>query len=224
MTPTSKAATLSDALDRWLQPTHSALLVVDLQRWYVDPAACPFDATDDDWPGGIPAGIGRLVAAARAGSVPVVWTRTVEGAPESPAVLAARWERAPTEPRLLQGSDGWSWTATRPAVGELVVDKVWPDACTSTALTDWLRGRPDLEAVVLVGAYAARCVLATAQGLAHLGYVVLVPDGLVLAHPGCPEEAEVAQHVIATTIGYVVDADDLACAWAQPPAFETRRW
>lgn len=200
--------------DEWLGPGHCVLLVVDLQRWYVEPTVCPFPAEDLDWPGAALMGISSLVEAARAGGVPVAWTRTVEGAPTSPPILLERWDRAPEEPRLLRGSVGWEWTGVRPAADEFVVDKVWPDACTSEPLVAWLGGRSGLRAVVLVGAYAARCVLASAFGLARLGYEVLVPDGLIIPHPARPDETDVAQQVIATTLGYVVEPDEVAFRWS----------
>lgn len=95
-----------------------------------------------------------------------------------------------------------------------MVDKIWPDACTSSGLTEWLHSHAELKAVVLVGAYAARCVLATAHGLVSLGYVPLVPDGLIVPHPDCPQEAEVAQHVVATSLGYVLPPGELTARWA----------
>jgi len=189
----------------------------------VDPAVCPFARPNGAWPRDAVHRIGELVDAARTGGVPVVWTRTVEGAPDSPPVLATRWDLAPGEPRLLRGSPGWDWASAQPAPGELVVDKLWPDACSAPELTDWLRARPELVAVVLVGAYAARCVLATANGLARLGRVVLVPGGLVVPHPGCPSEAEVAEHVISTTLGYVLDPTDIRQRWTQPPSLANSR-
>ena len=210
----SKRSLAQEALDDWLQPAHCALLVVDLQRWYVDPAECPFPRLDEEWPGNALDAIQTLIDSARAAGVPIAWTRGVEGAPESPPVLADRWGRMPEEPRLLAGSPGWDWTPVAPAAGEVVVDKIWPDACTSSGLTEWLHSHAELKAVVLVGAYAARCVLATAHGLVSLGYVPLVPDGLIVPHPDCPQEAEVAQHVVATSLGYVLPPGELTARWA----------
>ena len=93
-------------------------------------------------------------------------------------------------------------------------------------LPDWCKSEPSYialwRATVMLQpdgtaqevAYAARCVLATAHGLVSLGYVALVPDGLIVPHPDCPQEAEVAQHVVATSLGYVLPPGELTARWA----------
>lgn len=173
-----------------LDPNQSVIIIVDKQRWYLDPEVCPFiyPSSPPPWLEKILTTIDAEIEQARSLGIPVLWTRMTEGAPDSPPNVLARWVAEPTEPRLLQEDPGHAFMGQTPSAGELVVDKVYPDSFTSPRLRQYFVDNPGRTTVGLLGAYAARCVLATAFGAQSAGLNVHLIDGAVAPHPKHPEE------------------------------------
>lgn len=126
-----------------------ALLVVDLQVGVVDAAYRREEVV---------ATVARLVARARASSVPVVWVQHHDD-------------------QLVRGSEAWQWAGgLGPVAGEPVVEKSYGDAFAETDLEQVLTGRGVSE-VVLVGAASEQCIRCTMHSAVLRGYdVSLVAD------------------------------------------------
>ena len=201
----------------WLDPNNCVVLIVDAQRWYTDPWVCPFfrpgAPTAQRWTEQTRSALARIdhfASQARSAGMRVWWSRMTEGPPTAPDSLSRRWDLHQTEPRLEPRSHAWGWAGAGPVGGDGVADKVWPDATTSPLIAEAVRGKT----VILAGAYAGRCVQATAGGLVRLGCNVLVGADLVVGHPGSPHETDVALFTMGTTLGYVVESADVARTFA----------
>lgn len=189
------------------------LVVVDKQRWYLDPEVSPFltpsdtelvrrevDAHDD------------FIRSARSAGVPVVWTLMTEGDDHAPANVLARWARRPDDPRLRREDPGFDVVGIGPENDEMVVEKSYPDAFSVPSLVDHVNylGR---STVVLVGSYAGRCVLATAFGAQTRGFDVVVPRGLAEPHPRQEHEEQVFLAIIDTVVGYALEPTTILREW-----------
>ena len=86
------------------------------------------------------------------------------------------------------------------------------DAFASTTLSDHLRQK-GVRTIVCVGAYAGRCVLATAFGANGHGFDVVLARGLAVPHVDFPEELRVAEATIASILGYVIEPSELLARW-----------
>jgi nicotinamidase-related amidase len=149
-----------------LDPTTTALVVIDMQNDFCDP-------------GGFYARIGRDISAfaaviapidamatrARAAGMPVVFTRLVHdpvrGAMEERhALRPKRWTT--TGKRLMPGSDGADVVAGLPVQdGDIVVDKSGYSAFAGTDLTAQLRAR-GIRTLMFCGVVTYACVLSSA--------------------------------------------------------------
>ena len=198
---------------RLLAKERCQLLVIDKQRWYLDPAVSPFltDADDDTVRREVDAH-DRFIESARSVGVPVAWTRMTEGDDHAPANVLARWERRPDDPRLHREDDGFDFVGIGPQHDELVIEKSYPDAFSEPLLHDHLRaaGR---STIVLVGSYAGRCVLATAFAAQTRGFDVVVPRGLAEPHPRQEHEEQVFLAIIDTVVGYALEPDEILREW-----------
>ncbi|NYD20908.1 isochorismatase family protein [Kineococcus aurantiacus] len=158
--------------------TPGALLVVDVQRSFADPALLPHlgaQALRD-----VAAAVrrtGEAVAAGRAAGVPVAWCR-LRVRPDDPWP-ASNWLRGlgpgdpwptPWDP-CVEGTAGVEWYGVEPAPGELVVDKRTYDGFAGTGLADGLRR---FEWLAVAGLTTDCCVLETAGSAFTAGFRVVV--------------------------------------------------
>lgn len=202
-----------DPILRLLEPSKCLLLVVDKQRWYLDPAVSPFLTEADA--SAFAAEVDehdRFVADARSAAVPVAWTTMTEGGDDAPPNVLARWQRRPSEPRLQRSDPGFAFVGCGPAPGESVFDKVYPDAFSVEALQRHAR-ELERSTVVIIGGYAGRCVLASAFGAQSRGFDVVVPRGLAEPHPRHRHEEEVFLAVVDSVVGYTIPPNVIREAW-----------
>lgn len=126
--------------------SHSALLVVDVQRDVMDASILRDQVV---------ANVGSLVDRARAQHVPVVWVR--HHADDLP-----------------HGSEGWRIVGElQPAPGEPIVEKTYGDSFADTDLEQRLR-ELDVDRFVLCGAQSDACIRSTFYGGIYRGYPVTV--------------------------------------------------
>jgi ureidoacrylate peracid hydrolase len=180
-----------DALHRF-EAGRTALLVVDMQRGFLDPGA----ALEVPAARAIVPAVRSLVDAARAASVPVVFTQFVY-APEVPSLRGDPFgpEHLPAAPgaptgfgrpsgNCLVGQEGPNSPDVipelRPRPGELVVRGHTYDKFQGTCLDPALRAR-DVRCVVLAGIVTEICVNATLMGAAAREYRVTVARDAVAA-------------------------------------------
>jgi isochorismate hydrolase len=150
-------------------PEHSALLVMDMQRYFLDesshahlPAAM-----------GIKANVSAIAAAFRALSLPIIFTRHALLRCEEPGAMGRWWGD------VLYDDDDFSKIDPDllPAPGDVVVRKTQYSAFLGTDLDETLR-RMGITRVVVTGVMTHLCCESTARDAFMRGYdVFFVVDG-----------------------------------------------
>jgi ureidoacrylate peracid hydrolase len=173
------------AIEAILEPSRSALLVVDLQNDFIHP---------DGWaarhhPGGpslrhvIPP-VNELIRAARVAAVPVVYVLMEHGVAIDPPNYRARYAARGMEDDILCAAGTWGARldaeVAPPAAGDLTIVRHSYDAFEGTALHGLLRER-GVESVVGTGVVTNLCVQTTVQHAFALGYYVVVAEDATAA-------------------------------------------
>jgi len=213
MTASDRRAQFDEVLA--LRPASTALLVVDMQRGFVDPGeAMEVPAARESVPR-----IRALVDVFRAKGRPVVFTEFVysEAAPLLVGALHPEHRRAaPGAPRGV-GRPSSSCHEDDPSVvtvaalaprpDELVVRKRWYDAFAGTPLDGALRAR-GIDTLVVTGTMTDICVFATVVGAFNREYRVTVVEDA--ATTLWPEIQRATLDIIGRAYGRVSSAKEVA--------------
>lgn len=203
-------------------PLHEgALLVVDVQRSFADPAYLPW--LDEAGLAAVDAAVTRtawLVEQARVTGVPVVWV-ALEQLPDSPW-RTSLWLRGldegtwpvPDEPCVL-GTPGAEWFRVGPLPGETVVPKRRYSGFLGTGLEAHLR-EAGVTWVVAAGLTSECCVDGTVRDAFQLGFRAVMTSDATTAY-----DAETHTHalsVLAQNAAVVATSASVAAAWAHAAA------
>lgn len=152
---------------------NAALLVIDVQEAMFDEAYPVYNGD------ALLERIGKLVAKARAGGVPVIYIQHNEG---------------PGEP-LETGTFGWQiHSAIAPSEGDIVIRKSTPDSFHRTHLQEELK-KLEIEKLVLAGMQTDLCVDTTCRRAYSLGYdVVLATDAHSTWNCGSLTAEQIIEH------------------------------
>jgi ureidoacrylate peracid hydrolase len=210
------AADRRDVFDRVLapEPGRTALLVVDMQRGFVDPGqAMEVPAARESVPV-----IARLLDAFRARRLPVLFTAFVYS-PDVPLLVGAlhpeHQPAAPGAPRgfglpsssCLEGDASVEIVdALAPRADEPVIRKRWYDAFAGSALDGALRAR-DVTSLVVTGTMTDICVLATVIGAFNREYRVTVVEDAVSTL--WPEIQRASLDIVSRAYGRVVSSKEV---------------
>ena len=204
-----------------LVPGRTALLVVDMQRAFLEPGeAMEVPPARDVVPR-----IGELIAIFRDKGLPVVFTRftySVEAPllvgelhPEHrPAIPGAPAGLGRPSSSCLEGQDNVRIVPDlEPRADELVIDKRYYDGFNGTVLDGALRAR-GITTLVVTGTMTDICVLATVVGGFNREYrMVVVEDGVATLWPGIQDAAlDIMGRAYARVTSAKAVADQLA-AW-----------
>ena len=198
-----------------LEPGRTALLVVDMQRGFLDPGA----AMEVPEARAIVPVVADLIARFRASRLPVAFSQFVYS-PAAPLLVGdLHPEHRPAAPGAATGFGRPSSsclegdpsvevvTALAPAPGELAVRKHWYDAFAGTPLDGALRAR-GVRSLVVTGTMTDICVLATVVGAFNHEYrVTVVEDGVATLWP---EIQRATLDIIRRAYGRVVPAKVVA--------------
>jgi len=150
-----------------LNSAASALLVVDMQRYFLDESCAGFTAGG---PAIVP-NIARLVAAFRASDRPVIFTRHVHNPDESDLGIMAWWWRG----RCVEGTpESEIIGELAPLEGENVIPKHRYSAFYNTDL-DIVLGGGKIEDLVITGVMTNLCCESTARDAYFRDYRVFFP-------------------------------------------------
>jgi maleamate amidohydrolase len=163
--------------------TRPALVIVDLNRGFTDPASplhCDTDAAVE--------ATARLLEAARAHGCPVAFT-TIQYDEAGKRVAKAFIDKVPT---LLTLAPDTPWpeidSRITPLASEPVLIKLFASAFFGTPLAPMLAAA-HCDTIIITGASTSGCVRATAvDGMQH-GYRVVVPRDAVADRAAAPHEA-----------------------------------
>jgi nicotinamidase-related amidase len=196
-----------------------ALLIVDVQRSFADPAFLAGNHLDEPASAlvaGAIDGAARLVAAAREAGVGVFWVEL--GSDPAEPWRASLWFRGgdsdaqygPDEPCVV-GTPGAEWFGVAPADGEVRVVKRGYSGFLGTDLEARLRAE-GVGWVAVAGLTTECCVAATATDAFQLGWPVLVPTDAVGAYD--PRLQENALEQLALNVAVLCTTDELTTLWA----------
>jgi ureidoacrylate peracid hydrolase len=202
-----------------LEPGRTALLVVDMQRGFLDPGA----AMEVPEARAIVPTVTGLIALFRRKGLPVAWSQFVYS-PAAPLLVGdLHPEHRPAAPGAPTGFGHPSSSCLAgdpsvevvpelaPAPGELAVQKHWYDAFAGTPLDGALRAR-GVRSLVVTGTMTDICVLATVMGAFNREYrVTVVEDGVATLWP---EIQQATLDIVRRAYGRVVPAKVVAGAVA----------
>lgn len=171
------------AFDGNLQPgKRPALLIVDVVRAYLDPESPLYAAAEEALASNV-----RLLSAARAAGIPVIFTNVEYQAGGLDGGLFYR--KVPALKAFLKGSPMGAFPPElQPGAGELVVTKQYASAFFGTSLAATLTSL-GIDTVLVTGFSTSGCVRATALDTMQHGFVpIVVRDACADRHPA-PHEA-----------------------------------
>ena len=204
-----------------LQPGETALLVVDMQRGFLDPGA----AMEVPEARAIVPTVAGLIARFRRAGLPVVFSQFVYS-PAVPLLVGdLHREHQPAGPGARAGFGRPSSSCLEgdpsvdvvgelaPAPGELAVRKHWYDAFAGTPLDGGLRAR-GVRSLVVTGTMTDICVLATVVGAFNREYrVTVVEDGVATLWPEIQRATlDIVRRAYGRVVAAKVVADEIA-AW-----------
>ncbi len=144
-----------DRPERTFRPERAALLVIDMQRVFVEPDGASFLPRAP----AVAARLAELIAVCREEEVPVIFTRHVHRSPHEDGGQLARWWRS----LILEGTrDAELCDALRPRPGERVIEKCRYDAFVGTPLESILRAL-EIEDLLIGGVLTNLCCETTAR-------------------------------------------------------------
>jgi len=207
-----------------LVPGRTALLVVDMQRAFLEPGeAMEVPPARDVVPR-----IGELIAIFRDRRLPVVFTRFTYSAAAPLLVGELHPEHRPATPgapvglgrpssSCLEAQDNVGIVPDlEPHAGELVIDKRYYDGFNGTVLDGALRAR-GITTLVVTGTMTDICVLATVVGGFNREYrMVVVEDGVATLWPAIQDAA---LDILGRAYARVTSAKDVAsqlAGWQRP--------
>jgi len=176
-----------------LQP---ALLVVDVNEAYLDPESPLYAGVEDALASNI-----RLVQAARAYGVPVIFTRVVYH--ESGMDGGLFFQKVPALKLFIRGAPlGEFSPKLQPLTSDLLVEKHYPSAFFGTSLASTLHAAR-IDTLIITGFSTSGCVRATALDALQHGFVPLVVKDACGDRDEAPHQANLFD--IQAKIGEVID-------------------
>ncbi|ORY11335.1 N-carbamoylsarcosine amidase [Clohesyomyces aquaticus] len=151
-----------------------ALLLIDVCNAYWTEGS-PLNTSSNPASAAAPSSIGRLVAAAREGQVPLVWTRVEYTEPDM-SDAGVFFRKAPLLTVFQKGNETGleSWVpGLEPKDGEMVIPKRYPSAFFATDLNTRLQLR-GVDTLVVCGVSTSGCVRASTLEAMCLGYRPMV--------------------------------------------------
>jgi len=207
---------LNHNLIKLLNPKHTALLVIDIQKGYCDPnEVLPIRLkTDTDKLQALIPRLSKFVEIARPYGIKIIWTRMIEDPNYVPENLRLKMSIKKIPALTTPDKSGFDYYHVKPVKGDKQIVKKHYNAFTGTSLNKFLKHKR-IKTLVLIGAYTSRCVDSTALVASDvLGYHVFVVKDFV----GVPRKFESESKGILSRfdsiLGYVVKAKDVKSAWA----------
>ena len=213
---------MTDLLHRQLgalRPDAGALLVIDVQRSFGDPAYLGNYGLDDAAHAAVAAAVERcadLVGVARSAGVPVYWIELATPADEP--WKASKWLRSGVldepigddEPCVI-GTPGAEWYGVVPADGEPHFAKRGYSGFLGTGLAERLTA-DGIEWVTVAGLTTECCVAATATDALQLGWPVVLAEDATAAYS--LELHDAAVESLALNVAVIGDVATVADVWA----------
>ncbi len=203
-------------LASWIQPTRTALLIIDMQvdfaapqgrlgEWNADLSAVPAALAAAE----------RLAEAARAAGAPVVFVGMQTSPQTDSAAWAERMRRRGGDPVVdlalcRAGSPGAAFVGPTPSPGERVIAKTRFSAFFGTDLDAILRAQ-GVDTLVVCGLTTECCIDCSVRQAFHLDYqIFLVTDACAAYEPDLHENA---LRSLDLSCAILADTDHVVRAW-----------
>lgn len=228
---------LRNATPLTLDPHRTALVVIDMQEYFLNPAS-PFSrACNTSVPGVldhfqergrtivVPA-LQRLLACFRSYDMRVIYTTVASELPDGSDLIPMMKQRNETSHQHQEGAfipprtDAWARIVAtlEPQDHDLVINKTTYGTFTSTGLDHTLRNL-GITTLVIGGVVTNVCVETTARDASDLGYGVILVDDACAAHS--PEIHEATLLSFQGPFGRVRTTDDVVALIEQATADPT---
>jgi nicotinamidase-related amidase len=201
-------------LSERVDPTSTALVVVDVQNDFCDPDGA-FGKLDNDvsMMPAMAASLHQLIDAARHQGMLIIWVRATYDAVDTSAALAETYNRRGFhQSQCLEGSWGADWYCVAPqnAANEVVLTKHRFSPFWDTAIDLYLRSN-GIRSVVVTGVVTSGCVESTVRDAFFNDYYTVVAED-------CVAEASADRHrnaliKMAQAFGLVVPAAEIMQVW-----------
>ena len=203
---------LSQFEDR-IDPSHSAVLVVDIQNDFCAPDGylgrkygCDEAANE-----ALAARNVALTDMARDAGALIVWIQAIYDPIYLSAPMLMKSQSKDNDVRCVDGSWGAEFYKVAPKEGDLVVRKHRYSAFSGTALDNLLR-RNGVRTAVVTGVSTNICVESTLREAFNLGYYVVVPGDCVASNNAELHEATLKN--VEFLLGDVTNSSDLIDHWS----------
>ncbi len=206
-----------DGLAAWIAPGRTAVLVIDMQVDFASPDGALGGAVDFSTVGPALEAAVRLVDAARASGVPVVFVGLkTEAGTDSPA-WRERMRRLGGDPESDSGlcraeTPGVPFYGPTPAPGERVVFKTRYSGFYGTDLDAMLKGMK-VDTLVVCGVTTECCVDCTVRDAFHLDYHVFIATDACAAYE--PDFHGPALKSLEANCAMLTDVNAVSNAWAE---------
>ncbi len=194
----------------------TALLLIDMQNdfcakgGYIDTVMGKDVGAAD----AIRSAVTRLLDAARAGGIPVIWIKADYSFQSIPAAMRKKLQQRGISAVCCEpGTWGADWFCVKPQPGEAIVVKHAYSGFAGTQLDALLR-RQNIDTLVFAGVQTQVCVESTVREAHSLGYMPIVAQDAVASHTPALHEASLAN--IRFLFGDTYPVDTIAAAWARP--------
>lgn len=205
-----------DGLPEWIEPGRTALVVIDIQVDFASPDGllAGFGVDLSHVPAAI-ANCEKLIAAARAASVPVIFVG-LETRPETDSpVWAERMRRREGDPEAESaicraGSKGGAFYGPQPQPGDTIVMKPKYSAFYATDFASTLETL-GVDTIVACGLTTECCIDCTVRDAFHRDFHVVIVADASAAYDGDMHAA--ALQMLELNCALIRNTDEIADAW-----------
>jgi ureidoacrylate peracid hydrolase len=204
---------MAGALQDWIAPARTALLLIDMQVDFADPqGALGLAGHDMTAPQAAVQKAAQLAEAARAAGAPCVFVRLITR-PEDETAFLAEWKKRRGDaatPLCRQGHAGAEFVGPQPQGGEMVFSKKRYSAFSGTGLDAALRGL-GIDTLVVAGLTTECCIESSVRAAFERNYhVFVVADATACYEPGLHQAA---LRALALNCATLAGSADIQMAW-----------
>ncbi len=215
MNARTQEAKAKDGLAAWIAPRRTAVLVIDMQVDFASPDGALGGAVDFSTVGPALEAAVRLVDAARASDVPVVFVGLKTEAETDSSTWRERMRRLGGDPESDSGlcradTYGAEFYGPKPAPGERVVFKTRYSGFHGTNLDATLKAMK-VDTLVACGLTTECCVDCTVRDAFHLDYHVFISTDACAAYE--PDFHGPALKSLEANCAILTDVEAVASAW-----------
>ena len=206
------------ALPEWIAPRRTALCVIDVQADFADPNGlmASFGVDMSSVPAAI-ANMEKLIGAARAADVPVIFIGLETSAETDSPVWTERMHRREGNPEAesnvcRKGTPGAAFYGPQPQAGDTVVMKPKYSAFHATNFAEVLREK-GVDTLVVCGLTTECCIDNTVSDAFHRDYHVIIADDASAAYGEDVHRAALA--ILELNCAILRSTAEIEAAWSK---------